>query len=61
MIPKAPNAKYEVFLTNFGYTCAAAETLEKAIKLAKKTGFDCHIFKADNPFKILKTVSAIRG
>ena len=37
MIPKAPNVKYEVFLTNFGYTCGATDTLEKAIKIAKKT------------------------
>ena len=41
MIPKAPNVKYEVFLTSFGYTCGATDTLEKAIKIAKKTGFQC--------------------
>ena len=56
MIPKAPNVKYEVFLTSFGYTCGATDTLEKAIKIAKKTGFQCQIFLADKPFDIIKTV-----
>ena len=61
MIPKAPNVKYEVFLTSFGYTCGATDTLAKAIKIAKKTGFQCQIFLADKPFDIVKTVCPIGG
>lgn len=61
MIPKAPNVNYEVFLMNFNYTCASAKTLDEAIRKAKKTGFNCCIYKSDNPFKIIKWVFAIRG
>ena len=59
MIPKAPNVKYEVFLTSFGYTCGATDTLEKAIKIAKKTGFQCSIFKSTEPFKPIAWVSPV--
>ena len=52
---------YEVFLMNFNYTCASAKTLDEAICKAKKTGFDCCIYKSDNPFKMIKWVFAIRG
>ena len=34
---------------------------EKAIKIAKKTGFQCQIFLADKPFDIIKTVCPIGG
>lgn len=51
---------FEVFMTNFGWTHSTHKTLEAAIKSARKTGFDCHIFHKDNPFKILKTVFAGR-
>ena len=30
MLAKAPNAKFEVFLINHGYTCGAYSTLEQA-------------------------------
>ena len=36
---------YEVFLVNHGYVCGAYKTLKDAIKMAKKTGFECSIFK----------------
>ena len=49
MIPKAPKVKYEVFLVNFGYVCGAAATLKEAKKIAKKTGFQCSIFKSTEP------------
>ena len=52
---------YEVFLTNMGYTHSSHRTLDSAIRKARSTGFTCHIFKQDNPFKILKTVCPIRG
>jgi len=61
MLAKAPQANYQVFLTNFGYTCASAKTLEEAIRKARKTGFQCNIFRADNPFKVVKTVCPIGG
>jgi len=61
MLAKAPQANYEVFLTNFGYTCASAKTLEEAVRKARKTGFQCNIFCADNPFKVVKTVCPIGG
>ena len=61
MIPKAPNVKYEVFLVNFGYVCGAYKTLETAIKMAKKTGFQCSIFKSTDPFTPIKWVSPIGG
>lgn len=47
---------FEVFLTNFGFTHSSHKTLEDAIKAAKNTGFQCHIFKSSDPFTILKTV-----
>lgn len=52
---------FEVFLTNFGYTCATASTLEEAIKKARKTGFQCNIFRSNDPFKVIKTVCPIGG
>ncbi len=61
MLAKAPQANYEVFLTNFGYTCASARTLEEAVRKAKNTGFTCNIFQSDNPFQILKTVCPVQG
>ncbi len=50
---------YEVFLMNFGYTKSVHKTLDQAVKAAKKTGFQCTIFKSGNPFKILKFVSPV--
>ena len=32
-----------------------------SIKIAKKTGYQCQIFLADNPFNIVKTVCPIGG
>tara|TARA_B100000902_G_scaffold190582_1_gene182182 strand:- start:3907 stop:4098 length:192 start_codon:yes stop_codon:yes gene_type:complete len=61
MLAKAPKVNYEVFLTNHGYTCAGASTLEQAIKIAKNTGFQCNIFKSNDPFTILKSVCPIGG
>ena len=52
---------FEVFLTNFGYTCATASTLEEAIKNARKTGIQCNIFRSNDPFKVIKTVCPIGG
>jgi len=54
MLAKAPQANYEVFLTNFGYTCASAKTLEEAVRKARKTGFQCNIFRSNDPFKVVK-------
>ena len=59
MIPKAPKVKYEVFLVNFGYVCGAAATLKEAKKIAKKTGFQCSIFKSTEPFKPIAWVSPV--
>ena len=61
MLAKAPQANYEVFLTNFGYTCASARTLDEAVRKARKTGFQCNIFRSTDPFKIVKTVCPING
>lgn len=61
MLAKAPNAKFEVFLINHGYTCGAYSTLEQAVKMARKTGFQCNIFRTNNPFTIVKTVCPIGG
>ena len=52
---------YEVYLINQRYTCGAYKTLEQAIKMARKTGFQCNIFRANDPFTILKTVCPIGG
>jgi hypothetical protein len=50
---------FEVFLVNFGYTKSNHSTLEQAVQAAKKTGFQCVIYKKNNPFKILKWVSPV--
>lgn len=52
---------YEVFLMNQNYTCGAFNTLDKAIKKARKTGFQCMIFRSDNPFKPIKYVCPVGG
>jgi len=52
---------YEVYLINQRYTCGAYKTLEQAIKMARKTGFQCNIFCSNNPFKIVKHVCPIGG
>ena len=52
---------YEVYLINQRYTCGAYKTLEQAIKMARKTGFQCNIFRANDPFTILKSVCPIGG
>lgn len=52
---------FNVFLTNFGFTHSSHKTLQAAITAARKTGFDCHIFRKDDPFTIVKTIFAIRG
>ena len=31
--------KFDLFLINFGYVCGSYKTLEQAIKMGKKTGF----------------------
>ena len=36
---------YEVFLVNHGYVCGAYKTLETAIKMAKKTGFQFAVYE----------------
>lgn len=61
MLAKAPRAKYDVWLVNFGYTCASASTMEEAVRKARKTGFQCNIFRSNDPFKIVKTVCPING
>ena len=60
-MPKAPQANYQVFLINHGYTCASAVTLEEAIRKARKTGFQCNIFRSTDPFTIVKTVCPLKG
>ena len=52
---------YEVYLINQRYTCGAYKTLEQAIKMARKTGFQCMIFRSNNPFKSIKYVCPIGG
>jgi len=52
---------FDVFLVNFGYTHSSHKTLELAIKAAKKTGFQCSIFKSDNPFDLIKWVCPAGG
>ena len=52
---------YEVYLINQRYTCGAYKTLEQAINMARKTGFQCNIFRSNNPFKIVKTICPIGG
>ncbi len=52
---------YEVYLVNQRYTCGAYKTLEQAIKMAKKTGFQCNIFKSNDPFNVIKFVCPIGG
>ena len=52
---------YEVFLVNHGYVCGAYKTLEAAIKMAKKTGFQCSIFNSTDPFTPIKWVCPIGG
>ena len=52
---------YEVYLINHRYTCGAYKTLEQAINMAHKTGFQCNIFRSNNPFKIIKTICPIGG
>lgn len=51
---------YEVFLMNFGYTKSTHKTLDQAVKAAKKTGFQCTIFKSSDPFNVVKFVSPVR-
>ena len=51
--------KFDVFLINFGYVCGAAATLKEAKKIAKKTGFQCSIFKSTEPFKPIAWVSPV--
>ena len=52
--------KYDVFLVNFGYVASAGhKTLADAIKAAKKTGFQCSIFKSTEPFKPIAWVSPV--
>tara|TARA_B100000212_G_C27363741_1_gene529375 strand:- start:101 stop:268 length:168 start_codon:yes stop_codon:yes gene_type:complete len=53
---------YSVFLVNFGFTKSVHKTLEEAVKAAKKTGFQCSIFKEGDPsFTVLKWVSPVGG
>ena len=52
---------YEVYLINQRYTCGAYKTLEQAINMARKTGFQCNIFRSNNPFKPIKYVCPIGG
>ncbi len=52
---------YEVYLSNQRYTGGAYKTLEQAIKMARKTGFQCNIFRANDPFTIIKTICPIGG
>jgi len=47
---------FEVFMVNFGFTHSSHPTLEAAKKAAKKTGYQCTIFKKDNPFDIITWV-----
>ena len=47
---------FEVFMVNFGFTHSSHPTLKAAKKAAKKTGYQCTIFKRDNPFDIIAWV-----
>lgn len=60
-MPKAPQGNYQVFLINQGYTCATAVTFEEAVRKARKTGFQCNIFRSTDPFTIVKTVCPLKG
>ena len=51
--------KFDVFLINFGYVCGSYKTLKQAIKMGKKTGFQCSIFKSTEPFKPIAWVSPV--
>ena len=37
--------KFDVFLINFGYVCGSYKTLEQAIKMGKKTGFQFTVYE----------------
>ena len=50
---------YSVFLVNFGFTKSVHKTLDEAIKAARKTGYQCSIFKQSDPFTIVKWVSPV--
>jgi len=36
---------YDVFLVNYGYICGSYKTLEQAIAMGKKTGFEFTVYK----------------
>ena len=51
--------KYDVFLVNFGYVISIHKTLKEAEKAARKSGFQCNIFKSTEPFTPIKWVSPV--
>jgi len=36
---------FDLFLINFGYVCGSYKTLDQAIKMGKKTGFQFSVYK----------------
>ena len=38
--------KFDLFLINFGYICGSYKTLEQAIKMGKKTGFQFSVYES---------------
>lgn len=51
---------FDVFTSATG-TIGTYPTLDKAIAAAQKLGRTAHIFRKDNPFKVVKTVVARRS
>ena len=44
--------KFDLFLINFGYVCGSYKTLDQAIKMGKKTGFQFSVYEIF-PFKLV--------